>query len=75
MAVKTVMGPAGAPMRPPYGSFAGKPPFTPSRGGHFTVMGPAGAPMRPPYGSFAGKMPFTRKNFDYVIRARRRGRR
>ena len=52
--VVSVMGPAGAPMRPPYGLFAGK-----SSGRQytqtFTVMGPAGAPMRPPYGPFGGK--------------------
>jgi hypothetical protein len=50
----TVMGPAGAPMRPPYGPFTGKPSgrqYTQT----FTVMGPAGAPMRPPYGPFGGK--------------------
>ena len=56
----TVLGPAGAPMRPPWGSFAGKLPA----GGdsrpytqQFTVMGPAGAPMRPPWGSFSGRAP------------------
>jgi hypothetical protein len=56
----TVLGPAGAPMRTPWGSFAGKPL---SQGDHksfvqqFTVLGPAGAPMRVPWGSFAGKTP------------------
>jgi len=42
MAIRSVMGPAGAPMRPPYASFAGKPPFTPpppGGGGQFTVSG------------------------------------
>jgi hypothetical protein len=61
MPVYSVMGPGGAPAKPPYGSFAGKPPFIP--GGRpythpFSVMGPAGAPMMPPYGSFANKLPF-----------------
>lgn len=51
----TVLGPAGAPMRPPWGSFAGKPYTPPSKTGLFTVLGPAGAPMQPPYASFAGK--------------------
>lgn len=54
MAAVTVLGPGGAPMRPPYGSFAGK-PASGGRSGNFTVMGPAGAPMRPPWASFAGK--------------------
>jgi hypothetical protein len=47
-------------MRPPWGSFAGKPstktdskPYTQQ----FTVLGPAGAPMRIPWGSFAGRIP------------------
>ena len=57
--VFSVMGPAGAPMKRPYGSFVGKPftPFTAVRVFSiiFSVMGPAGAPMKAPYGSFTGK--------------------
>jgi hypothetical protein len=56
MAVRSIMGPAGAPMKQPYGSFAGKPASgPPSRSGIFSVMGPGGSPMRRPYASFAGK--------------------
>jgi hypothetical protein len=74
MAAISVMGAGGAPMRAPFGSFAGKTPAPVSR--HFTVMGPMGAPMRPPYGSFAGKpSPPTHISFEWLIRARRRGRR
>jgi hypothetical protein len=50
------MGPAGAPMKQPYGSFAGKPlqgsrSFTQL----FSVMGPAGSSMKQPYGSFMNR--------------------
>jgi hypothetical protein len=50
------MGPGAAPMKQPYGSFAGKPPqgsrsFTQL----FSVMGPAGSPMKQPYGSFLSR--------------------
>ena len=54
MAVRSIMGPAGAPMKRPYGSFAGK-PSSMGRVGIFSVMGPGGSPMRQPYASFAGK--------------------
>jgi hypothetical protein len=40
MAIVSVMGPAGAPMKSPYGSFAGKPPFAPPvSAAQFTVSG------------------------------------
>lgn len=51
---KTFVGPVGAPMKQPYGSFAGKPASGPTLI-RYSAMGPAGTPMRPPYGSFAGK--------------------
>lgn len=67
----TVLGPGGAPMRPPWGSFAGK-PFT---GGdsksytqQFTVLGPAGATMRPPWGSFAGRAPVANADAPHNLR-------
>jgi hypothetical protein len=75
----TVLGPAGAPMRAPWGSFAGK-PFA---GGdskaytqQFTVLGPAGAPMRAPWGSFAGRTPAIVTSSDdwFIVSRRRRGR-
>jgi len=71
----TVLGPAGAPMRPPYGSFAGKP--QPSVVTIYTVMGPAGSPMRPPYANalFGTKTASNANVTDYILRARRRSRR
>ncbi len=54
-AAKTVMGVQGAPYRPPFGSFAGK-PVNGKIVGRYTVMGVQGAPFRPPFGSFAGKI-------------------
>lgn len=80
MAVRySVLGPGGYP-RPPYGSFAGKIAAT---GGSkvytqtFSVLGPGGYP-RPPYSSarFATKIPaVTSAHPEWIIRARRRGRR
>lgn len=74
MTATTVLGPGGY-SRPPYGSFAGKPP---SSGRvytqQFTVLGPNGY-SRPPYGSFAGRTPATGHGGEWLIRARRRGRR
>ena len=52
--IYSVMGPAGAPMKAAYGSFANK-PISGGRSGMFSVMGPAGAPMKQRYGTFAGK--------------------
>lgn len=70
--LRSVMGPGGAPMRPPYGSFAGK-PLMPLRGAVVSVMGPAGAPMRPPYRGSGFHGPG--RMVDWIVRARRRGRR
>jgi hypothetical protein len=59
MTARTVLGPHGY-SRPPYGSFAGKPTFAPSRTytQTFTVLGPH-AYSRPPYASFAAKQAAT----------------
>ena len=72
----TVLGPAGAPMRAPWGSFAGKPASGADSRAYtkqFTALGPAGAPMRAPWGSFAGKVPAKSGASEWLIRARRRG--
>lgn len=58
MTTKTVLGPKGTP-QPPYGSFAGKTPFTPADSKNFvrnfTVLG-LGGYSRPIWNSFAGKV-------------------
>lgn len=77
MTAKTVLGPAGAPMRAPWGSFAGKPPAGGGRSytQQFTALGPAGAPMHTPYNTalFATKVPTKGGGpGEWLIRARRR---